>query len=156
MAIGRRKDKLRVQGVDKVIRNLDREIRRIKGRSVGGLVEAGLHIIADAIPRTPRETGNLRGSANVMLVDVQRPAVAVFYQASYAVPVHEIPNEYKEGDWKFLEGAVHANAGEILQIVRNSAKVGHGKSRGGRGPKTPKPGRHLYTNPYPYPVEGRE
>lgn len=58
--------KVRFTGADKVLRNLNTEIKKIEGRTQDGLVEAALLIKNRAGRITPRDTGNLVNSAYVM------------------------------------------------------------------------------------------
>lgn len=53
-------------GLDTVIKNLNKEIEEIKGRTVKGLLQAGLRVKADAQRITPVDTGNLKSSAYVL------------------------------------------------------------------------------------------
>lgn len=55
-----------IKGMDSVLRNLNREISKLKSKSEAGLVESGLYIKAQALPKTPVEFGNLRGSGYVV------------------------------------------------------------------------------------------
>jgi hypothetical protein len=52
----------KVEGLDKVVANLNAEIANIKDASLKGLVYAALEISADAKKLTPVVTGNLRNS----------------------------------------------------------------------------------------------
>ena len=54
------------QGMDVVLKNLNKEIGKIKGATVDGLLEAALLIKGDAQRVTPVDTGNLRASAYVI------------------------------------------------------------------------------------------
>lgn len=58
--------RIKIKGMDKVLKNLAREIKKIKGRSQAGLLEAGLKVKADAVKQTPVKTGNLHNSAYVL------------------------------------------------------------------------------------------
>jgi len=54
------------QGLEKVLGNLNKEISKIEGATVGGLLEAALLIKGDAQRITPVDTGNLKASAYVI------------------------------------------------------------------------------------------
>lgn len=54
-----------VKGLDKVLKNLNREIKKIKKNSVKGLLAAGLFIKGESQKQTPVVTSNLRNSAFV-------------------------------------------------------------------------------------------
>jgi len=106
-------------GVEKVVRNLNKEISKIEGRCLSGLVSAGLMIRGESQKLTPVVTGNLRNSAYVVssraveaapkngdssVVGKQQecrrsyiPMVIVGYAASYAIFVHENPRAGKTG-----------------------------------------------------------
>lgn len=53
-------------GIDKVLKNLNKEIEKIKGRTVQGMLHAGMVVKADSMKLTPVDTGNLRGSTYVV------------------------------------------------------------------------------------------
>jgi bacteriophage HK97-gp10 putative tail-component len=115
----------KVEGEDAVLKNLNREIAGIEGRTLAGLLEAGLLIERESKPLVPVDTGNLRGSGYTRKSGELE--VEVGYSAAYAVFVHEdLEAHHKVGQAKFLEQAVHENAGKVLDIVRNRAKVGGG------------------------------
>lgn len=52
-------------GLDKIMRNLNKEIRKIEGKTQQGLTAAALLVKARALPKTPIDTGNLRASCYV-------------------------------------------------------------------------------------------
>ncbi len=54
------------QGLDKVIKNLNKEISMIEGRTVGGMLQAGLLVKREAQKITPVDTSNLKASAYVV------------------------------------------------------------------------------------------
>jgi hypothetical protein len=56
---------MKLQGYDKVMRNLNREIKKIRKTTRAGLWEAGLVIKGDALRITPRDLSNLAGSCFV-------------------------------------------------------------------------------------------
>lgn len=53
-------------GLDKVFANLNREVEKIEGRTVDGLLEAVLLIKAESMRDTPVDTGNLKAGAYVI------------------------------------------------------------------------------------------
>ena len=118
-----------VKGLDTVLRNLNREIQGIEGRTRKGFQKVGAVIKADSMEDTPVEFGVLDNSA---FADTDNglgkgPRVRVGYTAKYAPFVHEMPtsnNFTKVGTGpKFLEKAVKKNIALILKVIRNSAKV---------------------------------
>jgi hypothetical protein len=131
-----------VKGLDTVMRNLNREVKGIKGRTLAGLYEAGLKVQASAQRRVPVDTGNLKASAYTRKDPGGQPQVEVGFTAAYAVFVHEnlemklkgVPRTSGSGKgryWdpqgragpKFLQNAVSENVRNILAIVQKTAKV---------------------------------
>lgn len=55
-----------IQGMEKVLRNLNRVSRRVEGRTKSGLVQAGLLVFRDAKKMAPRDLGNLWNSGYVV------------------------------------------------------------------------------------------
>ena len=53
-------------GIDKVLLNLNKEIKKIEGRTIQGLSLAALHVKGKAQESTPVDHGNLRASAFVI------------------------------------------------------------------------------------------
>lgn len=56
---------LKLTGVEIVMKNLNREIKKLKGRSMAGLIKGGIIIMRDmekTPPLTPVDLGNLRAS----------------------------------------------------------------------------------------------
>lgn len=54
------------QGLDKVLKNLNKEVDKIKNKTVDGMLEAGLLVKGDALRIVPVQFGNLKGSAYVV------------------------------------------------------------------------------------------
>lgn len=116
-----------LKGLDKVMRNLNIEIEKIKGRSEQGLLAVGLFIKGEAQEITPVEKGVLVNSSFVDLDKQPKgPVVRVGYTAEYAAKVHEFPEDFnytKPGTGpKFLEKTVDANQATILKVIKNRAK----------------------------------
>jgi len=117
-----------ITGLDKVLRNLNREITGIRNRSKAGLREAALVVRRRSMQLTPVDTGNLRASAYSEVFDtVKGPAAEIGYMAGYAVYVHEINKNYTVGQWKFLETALKEKQHEIVEIIRKRARPGIGR-----------------------------
>lgn len=119
--------KIEFVGLKKVVDNINKEIGKIEGRCLEGLISAGLFIRGESQKLTPVATGNLRNSAYVVselethaghtkvrLADPAThmakvgasqaeckaatiPTVIVGYTASYAIFVHENPRAGKTG-----------------------------------------------------------
>jgi hypothetical protein len=56
----------KLEGIDQVLFNLNKEIKKIKGRTNEGLTLAALHVKGLAQEETPIDHGNLRASAYVI------------------------------------------------------------------------------------------
>jgi hypothetical protein len=113
-------------GLDEVLRNLNREIKGLEDRTQVGLLKAGFFVEAEATKNAPLFTGNLRGSAytrNVGIMEGGQGGVEVGFEAEYALWVHEIDNDYRNGEWKYLQRAIDENADIIIDIIREEASV---------------------------------
>lgn len=120
----------RVRGVDKVLRNLNREIKQIEGRTMKGLLRAAILVRRDmdrTEPLIPIDTGNLRAS---WFTDPQymkgRPVVRLGFSANYAWYVHEMvgANFQRPGAGaKFFEAALKRNQGKMLDVIRQEASI---------------------------------
>ena len=115
---------MKLEGMDKVLGNLNRAIAGIQGRTYAGLLKAGLFVQSEAMKETPRDTGHLVGSAYTQgLEKGEKPVVEIGYSASYAPFVHEINKNYRVGNWQFLRNALAKNDGKILDIIRQEAQI---------------------------------
>lgn len=126
-----------VEGLDTVLRNLNREIEGIEGRTIGGLLAGGLIIQGQAQKNVPVEYGNLRASAYTRKAMDDAQAVEVGFTAAYAIYVHENMEQKLKGQprpsglgeyWspggpKFLERAVTEKAPNVVKAVQAYAKV---------------------------------
>lgn len=140
-------------GMDNVLRNLTKEIKKIKGRSQVGVLKAAMFIKGEAQKRTPIVTGNLRNSAYVKAVPgMSDPVAEVGFSAVYALSVHENVRSGKtggmspsgkkyttgrttsgkksgrivfatEGEWKFLENPLKENTTEVLNIIKRNVQI---------------------------------
>ena len=110
---------------DAVIKNLNKEIQKIKGRTKVGMEVAARLVMHRSREKTPVDTGNLKGGHYVATGTVNGgPVAEVGVTADYAVPVHEIlENKHPVGQAKFLEAAVHESQTAILDIVRRRARI---------------------------------
>ena len=70
--------KVRFVGVDKVLRNLNTEIKKIEGRTQAGLIDAAMLVKNKAGHKTPRDTGNLVGSAYIVWPKGKHPRSPTF------------------------------------------------------------------------------
>lgn len=118
-----------IKGVDKVLTNLNKEINKIKKRSMEGLIEAVIMLERDmdeTPPTIPIDLGNLRAS---FFRDPRyigdRPIIVFGFNASYAWWVHEnVGANFKRpgSGAKFLEAALKRNEKRILEIIRDTVK----------------------------------
>jgi hypothetical protein len=128
-----------IKGVDKVLRNLNSEIGKIKTKSIAGLMAGGLIVQAGAQKRVPVEYGNLRGSAYTRRAQNNPMAVEVGFGAEYALFVHENmemkwqgkPRRSKlgvywgpAGESQFLLKAVRDSRDRVIDIIKKHSEVG--------------------------------
>lgn len=116
-----------LKGFDKVMRNLNKEIEKIEGASLKGLIRAAVVIRRDmdqTPPMIPIDTGNLRGSWTVETLRNSPPAIKLGFTSEYAWYVHEMvgANFQRPGAGaKFFEASLKNNRDEILRIVKEEA-----------------------------------
>jgi hypothetical protein len=129
----------RITGVGTVNRNLARAGARIQRGVAAGVYAAALQVKAEAMRRTPKETGNLQQSAYARMVGgtttTINPIAEVGYTAAYAPYVHEIPPPPEKsvpggrsathtiGRWKFLESAMTDLRGTIKATILRFARL---------------------------------
>ena len=116
---------IKLIGVDKVLANLNKQVRKIKGRTAAGMRTALLLVKARSIVKTPIKTGNLRQShfSNVTRQNGKITGI-VGATASYALFVHEnLESKHVVGQAKFLEDAIKESRNEILFILKKSVKI---------------------------------
>ena len=123
---------MKLQGLDKVIHNLNKEIRGIKNRSMKGLLKAAIMLRYDmdtTPPLIPVDLGNLRSSWFIRPLPTMwlfGPALQIGFSAFYAWYVHEMvgANFKRPGSGaKFFEAALKRNQERILEIIRKEAEV---------------------------------
>lgn len=142
------KKEYRVKGLDRVMKNLNREIKRIENRSMSGLIKSSVLIrkdMEDTSPKIPVDTGNLRASwFTSTFYDGNNPGLLIGFTAAYAVYVHEMLGRKieisssgtehkfrrKTINWsrpgsgpKYLEAHVKSNTNNILKIIGEKAKI---------------------------------
>ena len=109
-----------------VLANLSRQVKRIKGRTPGGLLAAGHIILKRSKQLTPVATEHLRGFTDVVSHGSGNNAgVTISYNASYAIFVHEVEGAYHKPptQWKFLETAIIEKRGDALEAIRKRVKI---------------------------------
>ncbi|MGE0366937.1 MAG: hypothetical protein AB7Q00_14515 [Phycisphaerales bacterium] len=144
----------KIEGVERIVTNLNKKIGSIEGASREGLWAGGLVIQGEAMRRVPVEYGNLRGSAytrNARKIEIEKreyapkksltdqDVVEVGFGAAYAIYIHEnlemkLAGKKRpsglgvywgpSGEPKFLENAVRAKQREILARVAQYARSG--------------------------------
>ena len=136
-------------GIEQTLENLNKEIKGVEGRTMAGLLAAGLKDVqAPSQKKVPVEYGKMRASAYTRKAsgrDAQTGrftsgplAVDVGYSAGYALFVHEnLEQKLKgkprasglgvywgpDGEPKFLERAVTENQDAIVKTVASYAEV---------------------------------
>lgn len=124
-----------VEGLDEVLKNLNREVAGIEDRGMDGLMAAGLYVQGEAQKLAPVDTGNLRASAYTRKAG---EAVEIGFTAAYAIFVHENLQQklkgeprrsgtkkgtyWESGEPKFLEKPLR-ETDKILGIIQSYAKV---------------------------------
>ena len=120
----------RVTGVDKVLKNLNKEVQAIEGRTLKGLIRAAIIVrrgMEESSPKIPIDTGNLRAS---WFTDPhyqgENPVVRLGFTANYAWYVHEMvgANFQRPGSGaKFFEAALKREKKEMLAVIQEEAKI---------------------------------
>lgn len=113
-------------GTDQVLKNLNLAIRQIKNRTTIGVKLAAFAIKAESQFRCPVDTGHLKGSHYVQMETSNdgSPMARIGATAEYALIQHEnLQFRHPNGEAKFLENAFKAKAGDVLEIIRRTAKV---------------------------------
>ena len=114
-----------MMGKSEALKNLNKELRAIKGKTIEGLTVSAMLVRSRSQALTPVDTGNLKASTyNASGGTSDKPVVEVGYTADYAVKVHEDLGVYhKTGQAKFLETAIEKSKGDILDIVKKRARI---------------------------------
>jgi hypothetical protein len=133
-------------GIENVMKNLNKEMQKIKGRTVRGLIEAQIDVHRDMetkSPKIPVDTANLRHSyfavANTGKVAGQPPSdvsakaraerdpiLMLGFSANYALFVHENleANFKRKGAGpKYFETHLQNNQDNILRKVQKHAYI---------------------------------
>lgn len=114
-----------ILGKEQVLKNLNKEIRRIRGSTRGGLLAAANFIRLKSQQTTPVDTGHLRASHYVSEgVLGSRLVAEVGTTAKYSVFVHEnLGANFRVGRAKFLQYAIQENARKIIDIIASRARI---------------------------------
>jgi hypothetical protein len=143
----------RIEGFNEVMRNLNKEIMKIEGRTMQGLIGAAAYIRVDmdhTQPLIPIKTGVLRSSWFITPYKVTKKTIRLTmgFSANYAVYVHEMVGKVGEGiesyleaasgdfsgfktiNWsrpgsgpKFFEAAIKRNVNVILGIIKATVQI---------------------------------
>lgn len=120
-----------IKGIDTVLANLNKEIEKIEGRSIQGMIKAAI-VIRRSMDKTPPlipvDHGHLRGSYYTDAGHDKQgnPTLEIGFTAMYAWWVHENvgANFNRPGAGaKFLEAALKGNEELILKKIRDNVKI---------------------------------
>ena len=132
---------LKIKGFDKVEANLNKEIQKIKSRSAKGMLLSAALIRTDmdkTPPLIPIDLNNLRASWFVTKFKMLKGiGLIIGFSANYALLVHERMEGAPWGDgvvgdvnWKrpgsgpkFFEASFKRNAGKVLTIIQQNARI---------------------------------
>lgn len=116
--------------IDQVMKNLNKEIEKIEGNTMRGLLRAAIEIRGDmekTPPLIPVATGNLRASWTVVSIySKNKPVVVCGFTANYAQIVHDnIGAKFQRpgAGAFFFVAAINRNYKRILEIIREEAKI---------------------------------
>lgn len=115
-----------MKGKDTVVRNLLAAVEKIKGAAAAALYQEGLALDANAVKRTPVDTGRLRASHYVgpPVANGGELVVEVGFGTDYAVFVHERTDlAHKVGEAKFLQNAMNERSAGFLERVQKRTKA---------------------------------
>ncbi len=88
--------KTSAQGLDNVLKNLNKEIKKIEGDVAKGILASTIFIKGESIELTPKDLGPLRLSAFTDLVRSTGKIIGrIGYTIKYAAWVHEMPMTLK-------------------------------------------------------------
>lgn len=111
---------VKVRGMQKVLRKIDRAVKRQEDVVSGNIHRAGFHLFREAQKVVPIDTGNLAGSGSVQRDPLDEDRVRVGYDAAYAFAVHERENaKFKRPSAirKWLEVTLNEQKAAILRIA---------------------------------------
>lgn len=118
-----------------VLSNLNRQIQRVEGRTVAGMLEGAAIIRRDmdkTEPLIPVDRGYLRASwfATPIRQGIMRRGVLMGFTANYSVFVHE-EMEPENRNWKrpgsgpkFFEASIKRNGKKVLLAIQRNAFIG--------------------------------
>lgn len=122
-----------LKGLEQVVRNLNREIKAIEGRSLKGLIRAAIIVrrsTEETPPLVPIDKGFLRNSwfTNPGYAANGNPFLTMGYDKGYAVFVHEMIDSKVK--WsrpgsgpKWFQAAFRRNKDAILAVIKEEAQI---------------------------------
>lgn len=116
---------VKLVGMDIILKNLNKKIGEIEGRTIKGLLEAATKVKLVSVSRTPVDKDFLRpGHYLATGGDNKNPIVEVGTTASYSIYVHEnMENHHPVGQAKFLESAIKDTQGQVLEIIKKAVEL---------------------------------
>lgn len=124
-----------LQGLENVVRNLNREIKAIEGRSMAGLIRAAIAIrqrMDKVPPLIPFDKGFLEASwTTIPGYQGNNPFITMKFTQNYAVYVHEMLDKGdKKINWsrpgsgpKFFQAALRGSTAKILEVIKEEAQI---------------------------------
>jgi hypothetical protein len=103
-----------VEGLDEVVRGLNARVGQIQSVTADAIYAGGFTLLAGAVRRAPNVTGTLRRSGRNIRI---QGGTEVRFDASYALFVHEVNRNYRNGTWKYLQRAVDEDADAVVQTI---------------------------------------
>ena len=120
----------RLEGLNTVLKNLNKEVKSIKNRSMKGLIRSAVIIRRDmdfTSPLIPVDTGNLRASwFTEPFFITGSPALIIGFTAFYAVFVHENIGAHFQrpgAGAKFMEASMKRNSRKVLETIAHEARI---------------------------------
>ena len=119
---------LKSEEIQRIEKNLKKEIRKIKKVTYQGIFQACELVRGRAMEKTPVDTGNLKNSAYTKMDaghgTSAKPTGEVGFTAKYSIYVHEnLEARHPTGEAKFLEKALQESEKDIVKIIEREAGV---------------------------------
>ncbi len=134
---------VRLEGLDNVLKNLQKATSDVKGGVVRGIEDAALDLLNNSVRQAPVDTGALRGSASVTFgqTDIARgtesgavevvasagpndePLAVIGYGEIYSLRQHEEETwqHPRGGNAKFLQKPFQENQNRYVEHIRKKA-----------------------------------
>lgn len=125
-----------MKGLDKVLRNLEKEKEDMNNKSYIAVRKAAEFVLDKAIPLTPmsplgsKTSGNLRRSGKTKVVNRNGEKVGIITfgggEVSYALRIHEAPSNWNWSEPgtgpKYLERPLRENVDKVKKIISTELK----------------------------------